>query len=93
MAGLIEAGSPLERPHMAFWVWGPRVQWLSLSTGLLKTGYRCAEVQEPQPSGVCVGLRGAWLDLEGGHLQPRIASSVYSSAPNKCSRAVHTGMM
>lgn len=67
LAGLVQAGIALERPLMAFQAWCPTVQQLSLPTGLPTMGYGCAGVQEPEPSGVCTGLRGAWLDLEGGH--------------------------
>lgn len=80
LTGLVQAGIALERQRMAFQAWCPTVQQLSLPSGLPKMGYRCAGVQELEPLGVCMGLRGAWLDLEGGH---PITSSIHSSAPSK----------
>lgn len=40
----------------------------------ITNGVQVSEAQGPKPLGVWMELQNAWLDLEGGHLQPQRAT-------------------
>lgn len=71
LAGLLQAGSPRDRPRKRFWGRCPRVQGLSLLTWVPQVGYKHAEAQEPQPS-TSLEPRGAWLDPISSHWEPQL---------------------